>query len=201
MKKILYTMLLISISAFLKAQDGVFLTYEDFKANKIQAADEGSLSYNFGTTGYVSIKQNGNKIKYKLDDIYAMRKDDECWRALHCKACKDGMAVIEEVGNYIYYFTKIAVPHNDYSNGRDRSWEGSKMHYFVSKTLSSTVYEFTPHLESLDDLFDAHKDEFKELKPFLDKAVKKDRAEEVLQKCIKASPEYKLPDPLPKSRN
>lgn len=194
MKNTILLLLLIPFAYFLRAQDGVYLTYEDFKAEKVQASDDRKFDYNFGTNGYASIKANGQKTKWKLSEIWGFRKGrsgwgsrDTRWRALHCKDCKDGAARIEAAGNYVFYVATIEVSHAS-GNG------GSRDHYYISKDLNSPVYEFTAHLESLDDIVAAHKDEFKELAPYLKKTKKGEQAEEVLIDCITHSKEYK-PEP------
>jgi hypothetical protein len=189
MKKALYTLLLVSISTFLKAQDGVFLTYEDFQNNKMVSADGNSMTYDYGKNGKAILKHAGEKKVYKLTDIWGFREGDKTYRATHSDE-KDPLAVVLMIGNYVYYAFDVPVYHAGTASGGMGYGNGARAHYYISKDLNSPVYFFTAHRETLDELISKHP-EFAALKPFLTKAKKDSRSEYIVQDCIKKSPEYK----------
>jgi hypothetical protein len=187
MKKLLLSLFILSFASLLKAQDGVYLTYEDYKNNKLVTADEKTMTYNFGKKANTTMKQNGVKKEWKLADIWGLKYQGKTFRSTHADV-KDAMAEVILVGNYVYYWAEIYVP--------AQGGGSYKYHNYISKDLNSPVYFFTPNLETLDELVAAHKDEFKELTACRNKAAekKRDRAEDIVQNCIKASKEYQ-PNP------
>ncbi|MBS1594638.1 MAG: hypothetical protein JST90_09945 [Bacteroidetes bacterium] len=187
MKRMLFALLLTVIAACASAQEGVYLTYADFKDNKMIPADPGSIHYDYGHKAYVWMKQGGEKKTWKMADIWGFKYEDKTFRCTHSDE-KDPLAVVMLQGNFVYYVFEIVVYHAGLASGGMGYGNGGRDHYYISKDLESPVYFFTAHLETLEELVEKHP-EFKPLNPFLKKA--KDRSELVVQDCIKASPEYK----------
>ncbi len=73
----LYTLLFLFISFLSQAQDGVFLTAEDFIENKVYRPEDSKIHERFAT---VSIKNNGSKIIYSSDNAYGYKLKDRQWR-------------------------------------------------------------------------------------------------------------------------
>lgn len=72
-----YTLLFLLISFASQAQDGVFLTAEDFIENKVFCPEHARIHERFAT---VSIKNDGSKIIYSADNAYGYKLKGRQWR-------------------------------------------------------------------------------------------------------------------------
>ncbi|MDI9862885.1 hypothetical protein QM480_01010 [Flectobacillus sp. DC10W] len=73
----LYTLLFLFISFLSQAQDGVFLTAEDFIENKVYRPEHSKIHERFAT---VSIKDDGLKTIYSADNAYGYKLKGRQWR-------------------------------------------------------------------------------------------------------------------------
>lgn len=189
MKKLIFLLLLIPFTCILRAQDGVFLTYEDFKNNKVVPADAKTMNYNFGKRSFASLKENGVKRQWKLNDIWGLRYKGEIYRTTHGDV-EDGMAKIVEMGNCIYYeiYVRQVVP----GGGTTMSTIT-----YLSKDLTSHFYAFNTDIKTLKAVITAHKEEFKELAECC-KNSGNAMSQDVIKDCIRNSKDYKpLNESLP----
>lgn len=73
----LYTLLFLFISLASKAQDGVFLTAEDFIENKVYRPKDSKIHERFAT---VSIRNKSSKIIYSVGNAFGYKLNGRQWR-------------------------------------------------------------------------------------------------------------------------
>ena len=73
----IYTLLFLLISLASQAQDGVFLTAEDFIENKVFRPENSKIHERFAT---VSLKNEGSKIIYSAENAYGYKLNGRQWR-------------------------------------------------------------------------------------------------------------------------
>ena len=181
MKKLLLLILLVPFTYLLKAQDGVFLTYEDFKNNKVVPADGKSMNYNFGKKASAWLKQNGEKRTWKLHESWGLRFNGEIFRSTHGDV-EDALAKIIQIGDCVYYEISYRA-----GNGSGTSEITDS---YISKDLNSKFYAPTDESKTLRVWLKDHKAEFKELAECSEKSTSK-LSRDIIVDCIKSSKEYK----------
>ena len=160
MKNTLLVFFCLGLSQLLNAQrNGVYLTYDDFMNHKAIEADRKSLHYPYGKGGKVHLKVDGVQKSWNLSEIWGLRIASHDYRATH--GAKDGLIKIVLNGIYIYYYAEKDHVYNT-SNAfmMDSDY---KTRYYISKTLTSPIYNIKLRNRPLDAFLKEHSDEFKEL--------------------------------------
>jgi hypothetical protein len=162
MKNTFLILLGLIFSQLLSAQrNGIYLTYDDYVNHKIIEADKKSIRLPHHKNGKVKLKIDGVKKKWKLSEIWGVRKESQDFRSTYGQSAKDGLIRVVAKGIYVYYYfekEKFAV---DWTYALEDGEHITR--FYVSKTLDGTIYPIKLSRRGLKKFFREHGDEFKEL--------------------------------------
>jgi hypothetical protein len=161
MKKLLLVLVGLGISQLLCAQrNGVYLSYEDYLGRKVIEADRKSMHVPHGRTGIVRLRVDGVRKRWKLSEIWGARVESQDFRSTYGWHAKNGLVKIIVKGIYVYYYAEKAKVGVDWTYAIEGEFT---THYYLSKTLTSQIYEIKLRTRPLNKFIKAHADEFSEL--------------------------------------
>jgi hypothetical protein len=153
MKQIfIFAVMLVALTGY--SQDGVYLTYQDYKNEKPIAADANSLQL----FKNIIIKINGKELQYKYGEVFGILHNNKLYRFA---GTKNVPANILTTGDFCIWRTTWA----DFIMSRDLD---NMQNYYISKDIQSPLFYFT-NFTSFQKLTEQHP----EFKPLLDCLINK----------------------------
>lgn len=149
MKQIMFFLALFMFTAAAtSAQTGVFKTYEDYVANKMEKMDDEYINLSMGSLGRgVFLKTtDGKKTKFKVDEIWGFMYKNHVFRSITNGYGKDVFAHVANSGKIIFYTNGVASEQQLKNNTNFGSFDISNGGYmegvecYISADMNSKVY-------------------------------------------------------------